>query len=96
MDGAATGGVAVAQAVASAAALFDAASEEVARRYGGTAALGGVLIPAILGVPGGLPVHHEGRLVAGLGVGGTDPALCARIATAALTGQPATVGPGAS
>jgi uncharacterized protein GlcG (DUF336 family) len=87
MDGAPAGGVAVAQAVANAAALFDAASDEVALRYGGVgalSALGAALTPAILGVPGGLPVRDGGRVVAGLGVGGADPRLCAELALAAL------------
>jgi len=45
------------------------------------AALG---VPPVLGVPGGLPVREAGYVVAGLGVGGADPAVCADIARAAL------------
>jgi uncharacterized protein GlcG (DUF336 family) len=84
MDGGPAGGVAVAQAVANAAALFDGPSDEVARRYGGVERLAAILIPAVLGVAGGLPVRVAGRLAGALGVGGPEPAVCAELAAAAL------------
>lgn len=84
MDGGPAGAVAVAQAVANTAALFDGPSEEVARRYGGVERLAPIVIPAVLGVAGGLPVRVAGRLAGGLGVAGPEPASCAGLATAAL------------
>jgi uncharacterized protein GlcG (DUF336 family) len=39
---------------------------------------------AILAIAGGVPVEEDGRVVAGLGVAGAAPALCAEIALAAL------------
>lgn len=84
MDGGPVGGVAVAQAVANTAALFDGASDEVARRYGGAERLAPILIPAVLGVAGGLPVRASGRLAGAIGVGGPEPAVCAGLAAAAL------------
>ncbi len=84
MDGGPVGGVAVAQAVANTAALFDGPSDEVARRYGGAERLAPILIPAVLGVAGGLPVRVGGRLAGGLGVGGPEPAVCAELGAAAL------------
>lgn len=84
MDGGPVGAVAVAQAVANTAALFDGPSDEVAQRYGGAERLAPILIPAVLGVAGGLPVRAGGRLAGGLGVGGPEPAVCAEVATAAL------------
>jgi len=85
MDGAPVGGVAVAQAVAAAAALFDCESGDLGARFGSAEAVAALLTAPVLGVPGGLPVHAAGRLVAGLGVGGADPSLCRQIARAALT-----------
>jgi uncharacterized protein GlcG (DUF336 family) len=89
MDGAPAGGVAVAQAVAGAAALFDCCSGDLGARFGlpdggAIAALAALVVPPVLGVPGGLPVRDGGRVVAGLGVGGGDPAVCADIARIAL------------
>jgi uncharacterized protein GlcG (DUF336 family) len=89
MDGAPAGGVAVAQAVAGAAALFDCCSGDLGARFGlpdggAIAALAALVVPPVLGVPGGLPVRDGGRVVAGLGVGGGDPAVCADIARTAL------------
>jgi uncharacterized protein GlcG (DUF336 family) len=89
MDGAPAGGVAVAQAVAGAAALFDCCSGDLGARFGlpdggAIAALAALVVPPVLGVPGGLPVRDGGRVVAGLGVGGGDPAVCAEIARTAL------------
>ena len=90
MDGAPVGGVAVAQAVAGAAALFGCDSGDLGARFGRTdagtapAVPPGLVVPPVLGVPGGLPVRDDGGLVAGLGVGGASPAICADIARAAL------------
>jgi uncharacterized protein GlcG (DUF336 family) len=98
MDGAPAGGVAVAQAVAGAAALFGRESGDLGYLFGqagtgtgtgtGTAAAAaipaGLVVPPVLGVPGGLPVRDDGWVVAGLGVGGASPAVCASIARAAL------------
>jgi uncharacterized protein GlcG (DUF336 family) len=93
MDGAPAGGVAIAQAVAGASALFDHASGSLSARFGATgavSALGAVeaiaalVTPPILGVPGGLPVRDAGRVVAGLGVGGAAPSVCEEIARTAL------------
>jgi uncharacterized protein GlcG (DUF336 family) len=89
MDGAPAGGVAVAQAVADAAALFDCCSGDLGARFGlpdggAVAALAALVVPPVLGVPGGLPVRDGGQVVAGLGVGGGDPAVCADIARNAL------------
>jgi uncharacterized protein GlcG (DUF336 family) len=89
MDGAPAGGVAVAQAVAGAAALFDCGSGDLGARFGlpdgrAIAALAALVVPPVLGVPGGLPVRDGGQVVAGFGVGGGDPAVCADIARIAL------------
>jgi len=89
MDGAPAGGVAVAQAAADAAALFDCGSGDLGARFelpdgGAVAALAALVVPPVLGVPGGLPVRDGGQVVAGLGVGGSDPAVCADIARIAL------------
>ena len=84
MDGATAGGVAIAQAVAGAAALFGCGSGELAARYGAAGELAALAVPPVLGIPGGHPVRADGRTVAGLGVGGGDPELCQDIARAAL------------
>jgi uncharacterized protein GlcG (DUF336 family) len=89
MDGAPAGGVAVAQAAAGAAALFDCGSGDLGARFGlpdggAVAALAALVVPPVLGVPGGLPVREGRQVVAGLGVGGGDPAVCADIARIAL------------
>jgi len=47
-------------------------------------ALAAVVVPPVLGVPGGLPVREDGCVVAGLGVGGADPAVCEDIVRTAL------------
>lgn len=86
MDDGPVGAVAVAQAVANTAALFDGPSDEVAQRYGGVERLAPILISAVLGVAGGLPVRAGGRLAGGLGVAGPEPASCAELAAAALAG----------
>jgi uncharacterized protein GlcG (DUF336 family) len=84
MDGAPAGAVAVAQAVAGAAALFGCDSGELGARFGSAGAVAALVVPPVLGVPGGLPVRDGGRVVAGLGVGGSDPVACEQIARAAL------------
>ena len=84
MDGAPAGGVAVAQAVAGAAALFDCASGELGDRFGSAGAVAALVVPPVLGAPGGLPARDAGCVVAGLGVGGAGPALCEDIARTAL------------
>jgi uncharacterized protein GlcG (DUF336 family) len=97
MDGAPAGGVAVAQAVAGAAALFGCDSGDLGTRFGhapGTATApdvplalavpAGLVVPPVLGVPGGLPVRDDGWVVAGFGVGGAAPASCADIARTVL------------
>jgi uncharacterized protein GlcG (DUF336 family) len=83
-DGGPSGAVAVAQAVANAAALFDGDSGDLARRFGSPDALGALVTSPVLGIAGGLPVRVDGRLVAGLGVGGVEPEICQDIARAAL------------
>jgi uncharacterized protein GlcG (DUF336 family) len=84
MDGAPAGGVAVAQAVAGAAALFGYDSASLGDRFGAADALAALVVPPVLGVPGGLPVRDGGRVVAGLGVGGAAPSMCEEIARTAL------------
>ncbi len=84
MDGAPAGAVAIAQALAGTAALFDCGSGELEIRYGATRELAALVVPPVLGIPGGLPVRGAGRVAAGLGVGGGDPQLCQDIARAAL------------
>jgi len=84
MDGGPAGAVAVAQAVAGAAALFNCDSGDLDARFGTADAVAALVVPPVLGVPGGLPVRDAGRVVAGLGVGGGGPAICADIARAAL------------
>ena len=87
MDGAPAGGVAIAQAVAGAAALFDCGSGNLSARFGAadaTAALAALVVPPVLGIPGGLPVRDGGQVVAGLGVGVGGPSICEDIARSAL------------
>jgi uncharacterized protein GlcG (DUF336 family) len=84
MDGAPAGAVAVAQAVAGAAALFGCGSGELGARFGSAGAVAALVVPPVVGVPGGLPVRDGERVVAGLGVGGSDPVACEQIARAAL------------
>jgi uncharacterized protein GlcG (DUF336 family) len=78
MDGAPTAGPYVAQAVAVSAATFQLPSAEVQPE------LAALLPIAAAGAPGGLPVHEDGRVVAGLGIGGAAPKLCHEIAAAVL------------
>jgi uncharacterized protein GlcG (DUF336 family) len=84
MNGGPAGAVAVAQAVAGAAALFDCDSGDLGARYGRPEAVAALVIPPVLGVPGGVAVRDAGRVVAGLGVGGGDPDVCREIAEIAL------------
>ena len=84
MDGAPAGAVAIAQAVAGAAALFDCGSGNLGARFGAADAIAALVVPPVLGIPGGLPVRDTGRVVAGLGVGGGDPVVCQEIAATAL------------
>ncbi|MFI6072198.1 heme-binding protein [Actinoplanes sp. NPDC051343] len=78
MEDAPAGGVDIALGVAAAAARFGVPSERVAQWYGNVVT---DLNPVkVLGIPGGRPLHDESRLVAGLGVGGADPAECAALA----------------
>jgi uncharacterized protein GlcG (DUF336 family) len=84
MDGATAGGVEVALATASAAARFGIPSEDLATWYPGTDL--SALHPApVLAAPGGLPVLVGNEVVAGLGIGGAAPKLCAALAQAALS-----------
>ena len=83
-DGGPAGAVAVAQAVAGAAALFDCDSGDLGSRFGQADAVARLVVPPVLGAPGGLPVRDAGRVVAGLGVGGGDPSACEDIARTAL------------
>jgi uncharacterized protein GlcG (DUF336 family) len=78
MDGAASAGPFVAEAVAAAAATFQLPSSEVDPQL---AAL--LPIPAAT-APGGLPVREGDRVVAGLGLGGVAPPLGHEIAAAVL------------
>ena len=84
MDGGPAGAVAIAQAVAGAAALFDCGSGNLNARFGAADAIAALVVPPVLGIPGGLPVRDTGRVVAGLGVGGGDPVVCQEIAATAL------------
>ena len=78
MDGAATAGPFVAEAVAAGAATFQLASEAI------DPALTAVLPYRVTTVAGGLPVTEGDRIVAGIGVAGIDPDTCRAIAQAAL------------
>ena len=85
MDGAPVGGVAIAQAVAGAAALFDCDSGDLGLRFGRAEAVAALVTAPVLGLPGGVPIRDAAQVVAGLGIGGVDPSLCQEIARAALT-----------
>jgi uncharacterized protein GlcG (DUF336 family) len=83
MDDAPAGAVEVALATAATAARYAVPSEQIADWY--PAAHLAALHPApLLAARGGLPVRVNGRVVAGLGVGGAEPAQCAALARAAL------------
>ncbi len=81
MDDAPTSGAYVAEAVAAAAALFHAPSGDLAERIPAADHLLPVRVSAL---SGGLPVSVDGRIVAGLGVGGPAPFRCAELAAAVL------------
>jgi uncharacterized protein GlcG (DUF336 family) len=83
-DDAPAGGAEVALATAAAAARFGVPSETVAQWYPGAQITALHPVP-ILAAPGGLPVLEGTRVVAGIGVGGEDPALCAALARVAVT-----------
>ncbi|GIJ59263.1 GlcG/HbpS family heme-binding protein [Virgisporangium aurantiacum] len=86
IDDAPAAGVDVALATAATAARFGCDSFVVASWYGTAVTQLGALHPApLLAAPGGVPVFDDGRLVAGLGVGGADPVRCAALAAAALS-----------
>jgi len=92
MDDAVAGAVDVATATAATAARFGIASEQVAEQYGTHAADLAALAPIpFLAVAGAVPVSVDGRIVAGLGIGGADPRTCSRIA--AEVAAHAVVGP---
>ena len=78
MDDAPTAGPFVAEAVAAAAATFQVPSAELPD---GVAPL---LPYRVAALPGGLPIVVDGRVVAGLGIGGAPPAVCHALATAVL------------
>jgi uncharacterized protein GlcG (DUF336 family) len=84
MDGGPSAAPAIAQATAAAAALFDCDSGDLGQRFGPPEAVTALITPRVLGLPGGLPVRDEGRLVAGLGVGGVEPEIGRDIARAVL------------
>jgi uncharacterized protein GlcG (DUF336 family) len=78
MADAVAGGVDIALGTAAASARFGVPSERLAQWYGGVVT---DLNPVrVLGVPGGLPLRDDGRVVAGLGIGGADPAECSALA----------------
>jgi uncharacterized protein GlcG (DUF336 family) len=83
MDGSPTAAGFLAPALAATAATFELRSDEVARRMP-QAMLDRLLPYATATIAGGAPVVRDGRVVGGLGVAGTDPALAAEIAVAAL------------
>ena len=78
MDGAPTAASFVAEAVAAGAATFQVPSGEI------DPALTSVLPYRALAVAGGVPVREGDRVVAGLGLAGPDPGMCAEIAEAVL------------
>jgi uncharacterized protein GlcG (DUF336 family) len=84
MDDGAAAGVEVATATAATAARFGAPSEQVGQWYGAAAAQLST-VHRVFAVPGGLPVFAEGRVVAGVGVGGAPPPNCADLVRAVLS-----------
>jgi uncharacterized protein GlcG (DUF336 family) len=74
MEDAVAGGVDIALGTAAAAARFGVPSEQTAQWYGD--AVTNVNPVTVLGIPGGMPLLDDGRVVAGIGVGGADPAKC--------------------
>jgi uncharacterized protein GlcG (DUF336 family) len=92
MDGAPAASVAIAEAIAATAATFGIPSARLRTLLGSDSAVtmtAAALPYSILPLPGGLPVYEHGRIVAGVGVGGPEPGLCAEIAadtSAAIAG----------
>jgi uncharacterized protein GlcG (DUF336 family) len=87
IDGAPAVSAAIAEATAATAATFGIASAELRRFLGSAEAVAStaaVLPYPILPVAGGLPVLEAGRIVAGLGIGGPQPRVCAEIAADTL------------
>ena len=92
MDGAPAASVAIAETTAATAATFGVASGELRALLGSDTAV--TLTAAALPYrdplrAGAVPVHEHGRIVAGLGVGGPEPRVCAEIAAdtvAAISG----------
>jgi uncharacterized protein GlcG (DUF336 family) len=70
--------------VAGAAARFGYDSAGLDGWFGAADALAALVVPPVLGIPGGLPVRDGKRVVAGLGVGGSGPSICEEIARTAL------------
>ena len=86
MDDAVAGSVEVAHATAATAARYGCDSADLPSLFGQATAGLGPLHPApFLAAPGGVPLVVDGRVVAGLGVGGAHPQACADIAAAAAT-----------
>lgn len=87
MDGAPAAAIDIAEATAATAATFGAPSKELASRFPVEALrlLAGRLPFTILPMAGGVVVERDGRTVAGIGVGGAGPELCAELAAAAVT-----------
>lgn len=95
MDDAPSAASFISAATAATAATFQCLSSDLATVYGAGAEAGAgnasavtqlqeSLPFAILAIAGGVPVEEDGRVVAGLGIAGAAPALCAEIALAAL------------
>ena len=81
MDGGPAGGVEVALATAATAARFGVNGSELVARYAAQLdALAALSAIPFLAVPGAEPVVVDGQVVAAVGVGGADPAVCAEIA----------------
>lgn len=81
MDDAVAASGDVALATATTAARLGCPSHEVSLRFGDqTPSLGALHPSPFLAAPGGVPLMLGDRVVGGLGVGGIDPADCARLA----------------
>lgn len=85
MDDAVTAAADVATAVAVTASRFGCASGTVTDRFGPAPELRSLSPDPFLATPGGVPAYAGGRVVGALGIGGVDPATCARLATAVLS-----------
>jgi uncharacterized protein GlcG (DUF336 family) len=83
MADAVAGGVDIALGTAAAAARFGVPSEQLAQWYGD--AVTNLNPVTVLGLPGGMPLLEVGRTVAGIGIGGADPAACAALAQTVAT-----------